>query len=637
VNAVPTPDYLPIFLADAREHLQVLNLAVVQLEDDPADTEIVDAIFRAAHSFKGMAAMMGFESIAALTHEMENVFELMRRRREGLGREAVDVLLQCLDALEEAVESLDAGLGEELEPTVLIAQLQLLVRERDSDGKPRLRAIPPPEPARDAGSGVLVRVRLSADALMPSVRAYQVLTALGAHGTITSSVPAESELQWFTAHELEVWLETGADPETLRTAVGSVSEVADVFVDAHGKREPARPATRRPAANTVRVDADRLDALMHAMAEMVVQRTHIESLVQPLGDPDLTAAVQELVRRAQKLHAIVTKLRMIPVDSVLVRFPRFVRDLSGRLGKNVELVLSGQETELDRGVVDPLGEALMHLVRNALDHGVETPAERAAAGKPKVATIGIGARYAGGKVEISVSDDGPGIDADAVGRKALELGLIAPEELEGFDLSAATEMLFVPGFTTVAETSEISGRGVGMDAVRTMVRDVGGEVVIHSEPGRGTIVQIQLPLTLAILPGLLVEIGGRQFGIPLDRVEGTVKLEDHTIRSLSGAPVLVDGDDAYRLIDGADAFGQEPSGERGQAVIVRSRQRRVAVTVERLLGHAEIVTQPLPPAIALSAALAGVAVLSDGSTVLVVECDGLSARSRNDDHEIWAL
>jgi two-component system chemotaxis sensor kinase CheA len=649
-------EYLPMFLAEAREHLQGLNLAVVRVEEDPGERETVDEIFRAAHSLKGMSATMGFAGVAALTHEMENVFELLRRRKSGLEREAIDVLLECLDALEAAVDAIDADGAEKLDPAPLVARLQRLVRDRDADDEEE-----PEAPSADAGPlaadgpVVVVHATLAEDAVMPAVRAYQVLAALGEHGRVLRSVPPESALDDFAGTAIEAWVETEHEPDALVASASGVADVASVtaedapvadtqpsvhdeVVAGTGARpslstagsDPGGTHPRKHQSSTVRVDADRLDVLMHLMGELVVHRTHVESLVAQTSVPGLAQAVQDLTRSSQALQAMVMQVRMIPVDAVFLRFPRLVRDLCSKLDKKVELVLSGRETELDRTVVDALGDPLVHLVRNALDHGIEPPEARRAAGKPETATLEIAARHAGGNVEITVSDDGRGIDPAAVGRKALEHGLISAEQLDGFDLRSAIEMLFAPGFSTAEVTSDISGRGVGMDAVRTTIRELGGEVVLESSEGHGTRAQIRLPLTLAIMSTLLVEAAGRPFAIPLDRVERTLRIADHVVRSVAGRSMLVERDNVFALVEAATAFGHTAAAPATHAVLVRSGDQRLALAVEQLVGQRELVTRPLPAEVAGSAGVSGGAVLSDGSIALIVDCDALSPASRLD-------
>jgi two-component system, chemotaxis family, sensor kinase CheA len=649
-----TSQYLTMFLAESREHLQELNLAVVRIEEQPDDRETVDEIFRIAHSMKGMSATMGFEGMAALTHQMEDVFELLRQRSGGLEREAIDVLLRCLDALSVAVDAIEAGGAESLDPAPLVELLQGLVRERTPDqqvarlGGEAAPALPDEVAiALAANTAVLhARVHLADDVLMPTVRAFMVLTAAADLGDIVTSAPREEDVEAFDGRVIDVWVSAEVEAETLEQALAAVPDVESVTVEecaAPGQEaapvveeaapvveeaatpEPtaAAPATASRAATTVRVDAERLDQLMHLMGELVVQRTHVEILAAQADVPGLGQAMQELTRCSHGLQAMVMQVRMIPVEAVFLRFPRLVRDLSSKLGKQVELKLVGQETELDRTVVDALGDPIVHLVRNALDHGLEGPEEREAAGKPATGTVEISARHAGGNVVITVSDDGRGVNPEAVAKKAVARGLITAEQAETIDAARAIELLFAPGFSTAETTSDISGRGVGMDAVRTKIRELGGEVVMTSEPGHGSTAQIRLPLTLAIMSALLVRADGRSYGIALDRVDRTVRLADHTVRSAAGQRMLVMRDSVLPLRDAAGALGHGSDEECEFAVIVHSQERSIALAVSELIGQRELVTRPLPSDVADLAAVSGAAVLSDGEIALLVDCDAL--------------
>jgi two-component system chemotaxis sensor kinase CheA len=642
-----TSQYLPMFIAECREHLQELNLAVVRIEEQPDDAATVDEIFRIAHSLKGMSATMGFEGMAALTHQMEDVFELLRQRSGGLARETVDVLLECLDALAGAIDAIEADGAERLEPAPLVERLQGLVRDR-TPGQRVARhggaaAAPLPGAVIDAvaaGQPMLhARVTLGDETLMPAVRAYMVIAAAADLGTVVASAPEEDDVEAFDGRRVDVWITAEVEAAALSAALTAVpdvetAEVAEVAKAAvEGESEPAAPAampvvaaergdTGRAAA-TVRVDAERLDQLMHLMGELVVQRTQVEVLAAQADVPGLSQAMQDLTRCSHALQSIVMQVRMIPVEAVFLRFPRLVRDLSSKLGKHVELELVGQDTELDRTVVDALGDPLVHLVRNALDHGLETPADREAAGKPAAGTVRISARHAGGNVVITVTDDGRGVDRHAVIAKALRAGLITAEQAEGSDMARAIELLFTPGFSTRDHADDISGRGVGMDAVRAKVRELGGEVTMTSEPGVGTTAQIRLPLTLAIMSALLVRAGGRVFGIALDRIDRTVRLADHPVRSAAGQRMLVVGEAVLPLHDAAAALGHERADDSEFAVIVQSQERSIALAVSSLIGQRELVTRPLPADLSDLAPVSGAAVLSDGEIALLVDCDAL--------------
>jgi two-component system chemotaxis sensor kinase CheA len=669
-------EYLPMFLAESREHLQELNLAVVRVEEAPDDVSTIGDIFRIAHSLKGMSATMGFERIAALTHAMEDLFEVLRVRRGGLDREAIDVLLECLDALSATFEAIDTEGVETLDEAPLVARLEALVRSQSEHEGGEVAAQRPELDELEAAAGgrriVHVLVRLDDAALMPSVRALMVLTALADHGEILASLPAKDAIDVFDGKVIEIWLASDHEDDQVAEAASTVPDVAEVTLseptagdstsegalssqaprsdNGAGAPEPPVPPTETgapeqqaapvaggapdrkasSATSSVRVDAERLDQLMHVMGELVVDRTHVESLLVHAQVPGLQDAMNDLTRSSQALQAMVMQVRMIPVEAVFLRFPRLVRDLSGKLGKKVDLLLSGSETELDRTVVDQLGDPLVHLVRNSLDHGLEPAAEREAAGKPATGTLEISAQHTGGSVLISVRDDGRGIDPARVARKAVERGLIAAEAADSVDVAQAIELLFSAGFSTAEEMTDISGRGVGLDAVRTTIRGLGGEVLVQSELGVGTTTQIRLPLTLAIVATLLVEAQGQPFVIQLDRVQMTLKLEDYPMRRVGGKRMLVLRDEVLPILDLAGALGYEESTDAAYGVAVRGSETRVVLAVDHLVGQRELVTRPLPDGVGAHAALSGGAVLSSGQIALVLDCDALTANIKSE-------
>jgi two-component system chemotaxis sensor kinase CheA len=678
-----TSEYMPMFLAEAQEHLQELNLAVVALEDDPTNQDTVDGIFRIAHSLKGMSATMGFSAIAELTHVMEDVFEILRQREGGLHREAITTVLACLDGLQGAVDSIEQNGSENLDPGALIEQLRALIRDRTPEQELERAGgaiIPDPDivaAVRAEGGRILyVKVTLDPEVMMPAVRAHMVFAALNMHGEMIGSVPTPDAIENFEGHEIEAWLVTEHEEAELAKTATRVSDVesADVSelaeaaapaatapaapvpaavpeaaeVAAPASEAPAAPETApapseaaaaaepakapaggaggtgHSAARTVRVDAERLDTLMHLMGELVIHRTAVEAYTASINSPELQHAVQNLTRSSQSLQSMVMQVRMIPVDVVFMRFPRLVRDLSNKLEKDIELDLVGRETELDRTVVDSLGDPLVHLVRNSLDHGIEPPDEREAAGKPRTGTLTIAARHAGGSVVIEVRDDGRGVDPQAVARRAVERGLIDEDTAKHIDIKQAIELLFAPGFSTAEVTSDISGRGVGMDVVRTKIRELGGEVLMESVPGQGTSAQIRLPLTLAIVSALQVDVSGAPFAIPIDRVERTLRLGEHTVRQIAGRRVLSLEDGVIPLLEGAKTFGRAATGEHDLVVIVRGDDKRIGLTVDELVGQRELVTRPLPPVVSDGQPISGGAVLADGQIALIVDCDALA-------------
>jgi two-component system, chemotaxis family, sensor kinase CheA len=704
-------EYMPMFLAEAQEHLQELNLAIVRLENDPHDRATVDEIFRIAHSLKGMSATMGFSQIAHLTHEMEDVFELLRQRNDALPIEAVDTVLACLDMLSSAFDSIEETGSEVLDPGPLVERLHGLVRARTAEQE-EARAggadIPDLAIVAETGDRVLhVVVTLDEQVLMPAVRAHMVFAALGEHGDMSGSVPAIDDVEAFSGKRIEAWVVTEHEEEAVAKNLGSIMDITSIEVAevsaaveaaalapadnvvelptvaaapvvaaadgpvaepvageaagvadapvaaaaaaaaeeapvtpaatagagapapaAEAAKTGAPPAHAKGGARTVRVDAERLDALMHSMGELVIHRTAVEALTTNLDVPGLQQAMQELTRSSQALQSMVMQVRMIPVDVVFLRFPRLVRDLSTKLGKEVKLDLVGSETELDRTVVDALGDPLVHLVRNSLDHGLEPGDQREAEGKPRTGTLTIAARHAGGSVVIEVRDDGRGIDPQAVARKALANGLIDAQAAAEITMKTAIELLFAPGFSTVDVASDLSGRGVGMDVVRSSIRELGGEVVVESTPGQGTTAQIRLPLTLAIVSALHVDVSGNPYAIPLDRIERTLRLSEQTVRSVAGKRMLVLDDGVLALLEGADVFGCRREREHEFVVIVRAQDQRMALSVDDLIGQRELVTRPLPAVVSNGEPVSGGAALADGRIALIVDCDALGAINR---------
>ncbi|HWI22577.1 MAG TPA: chemotaxis protein CheA [Baekduia sp.] len=658
-----TSEYLPLFIAECRENLDELTNAVVKLEEDPGDRETIDATFRVAHSLKGMSATMGFTGMATLTHSMEDVLDLMRGRGNGLNRQTIDVLLACLDALSGAVEQIEQGAGEQLDPTVLTQRLGSLVRGEDplvdtTGDTPTPAATEAVAPAAGPVAAEPVdgnlTVTLSAKTMMPSVRAFQVLTAIGDHGQLVASTPSVDDVDTFDGDVIVAQV-LSEDPEALLLVLRRITDVVEVELtgdvaapapvppaltvapepapvapDAAPDAPPPslprpRPAAKPTHANpTVRVDAERLDQLLHLMGELVVKRTHVEELASAFRDPELEQAFTDLTRTSQALQEMVMRIRMMPIEAVFLRFPRLVRDASQKLGKNVELELLGQDTELDRTVVDAIGDPLVHLIRNALDHGIEAPEERVAAGKPETAVLTIEAAHHGGSIVISVVDDGRGVDPAALVRRAVERGLISQTEADQLDPAGAVELLFTPGFSTSETVGDLSGRGVGMDAVRSRVRKLGGEITLRSTYGAGTTAQIRLPLTLAIMPALLVSVGGLVYGFQLQRVQRTMRYDESDLRTVAGKPVLLIEEEAVPLIMAADAFGHTAAAQATHVVIVNGADHLIAVGVSGLIGQRELVTRALPTTFADSEMLSGAAVLANGDIVLLADCDALT-------------
>jgi two-component system chemotaxis sensor kinase CheA len=378
----------------------------------------------------------------------------------------------------------------------------------------------------------------------------------------------------------------------------------------------------------VRVEAARLDTLLHMIGELVVRRSSVEQLAMETDSTPLQAAVGELTRASQAVQDMVMRVRMVPIDTAFARLPRLVRDLSNQLGKKVDLQLEGHDTELDRTAVDALVEPLMHLVRNSIDHGIETPEERKKLKKPEAGKLEISARHEGGEVVISITDDGAGIDTAAVLARARDRGLLLAESNDRIDDDQAIEFLFMPGFSTAETISDVSGRGVGMDAVRAAVRGFGGDVRVSSELGSGTTTELRMPLTLAILPALVVRSSGDPYALQLDRVDRTFKLDEVKTTTIAGQPVAVFEDSAMPIVSLAEIFNRPiAEGDAKFMITVRSADRQLALLVDEMVGRRELVTRPVPEMVRRDSPVSGGAVLASGEIAFIVDCEELIRRT----------
>lgn len=562
MNDLGGSEYVELFLAEARENLETLNTAIVGVEANPEDRGRLDEVFRVAHSVKGMAATMGYEQVAALTHAMEDVFALLRARTGGIERAAIDVLFDCMDMLSKMVEEI-ADKGESsTDPEPLIFALKGLVRGADP-----LPAIP---------------------------------------GASKSSEPvAEAPVEQAQPEEPAKPVAEDSSPDLVNAAIKEAQTRA-----------------------TVRVEAARLDTLLHMIGELVVRRSSVEQLAQEAGNSELQSAVGELTRASQAVQDMVMRVRMVPIDTAFARLPRLVRDLSHQLGKEVDLQIEGRDTELDRTAVDALVEPLMHLVRNAIDHGIESPADRDRLNKPAAGMLKIAARHEGGEVVIAITDDGAGIDTDAVIATARQRGLISQEASERFDADQAIELLFMSGFSTAETVSDVSGRGVGMDAVRAAVRGFGGDVRVTSELGTGTTTELRMPLTLAILPALVVRSAGDPYALQLDRVDRTFKIDEVSITTTAGQPVAVFEDCAMPIVNLAESFDRPTEPDAAQFMVtVRSADRQLALLVDEMIGRRELVTRPVPEKVRQDSPVSGGAVLASGEIAFIVDCEELIRRT----------
>jgi len=598
-----------MFLDESHEHLQSLNDGLLGLEDNAEDLSILNEIFRNAHTLKGMSATMGYNKIAELTHEMEDVLDMLRKEQLKVSGDIIDTLFKCIDSLEQMINNVANGDPEDLiDVSDLVAKLSSISK-----------GTPPPKPddaqsastapaataanatlgdsqidlndtdkkliaeAEKAGmKGVYLKVTLAETCLLKSARSYMVMNALEEVGEVIRTVPPTEELeQEAFERSFEVLLITGSGETEIQNAVLSISEIdsADTQVinlaatpptaqspapnitppaqkpqAPANKNSPAAQSAQTQAAHpaqaanaqkkshagqSVRVDIEKLDTLMNLMGELVINKVRLEQIGQTHRLSELTETLEQMDRVTTDLQNIVMKVRMVPVSQVFNRFPRMVRDVTKELNKEINLTIEGEDTELDRTVIDEIGDPIMHLLRNSLDHGIEMPDEREAKGKPRIGEVGLIARHEGNNVVIMVTDDGKGIDADVIRRKAVEKGLFSQDEVDQMDDSDAVRIVFLPGFSTAEKISDISGRGVGMDVVRSKIESLSGQVDVETHVNEGSVFKIKLPLTLAIIQAMLVQVQNEMYAIPLASIDSTLSVQQGDISTIQNNEVIV--------------------------------------------------------------------------------------------------
>ncbi|MBT9172589.1 MAG: Chemotaxis protein CheA [Syntrophomonadaceae bacterium] len=661
-------EYRDLFLAEAREYLQGLNTALLALEHNPENREILQEMFRVAHSLKGMSATMGFNALAGLTHQLESVLDLLRCGSLQVESLVANVLFEALDLLEMLLERLD-------EPDIFNSQLEQVVcrlRELEdqkvctqSAGAAGLRLAFDEfekDSIRDAlahgEQALLVDVSLEQTCLLKSVRAYMVLRALEKTGHLIKSVPSVQELEEEQFKDrFRVVLLTAEPESSIQSGLGQIAEVEAVSVaplpvellddNRNDSRFPeAGPAKtvdafravsetetgeeskkglRREKEKTVRVETDKLDKLINLVGELVVNRTSVVEQGKSGVVAEMSSAVEQLDRITTDLQSAVMKLRMVPIKQVFERLPRMVRDLTQEKGKKVNLEVRGEDTELDRSIVNQIGDPLVHLLRNAVDHGIELPAERVAAGKPESATIQLEARHEGSYVMIRVSDDGRGIDPVKVRAKALEKGMLGTVEAQRLSDEDAVRLIFDNGFSLAEQVSDISGRGVGMDAVRTVIESMNGSTDIRTAVGQGTQFYIRLPLTLAIIKALLVQVSGEIYALPIETIRENLYVATAEIKTIQKGKVITLRNEVLPLLYLDEALGLPPlvRDEVLSVVVVETSDRKAGLVVDVLLGQQEIVIKSLSKVVEGIPGVAGATVLGNGKVALILDVSSL--------------
>ncbi|PJW21172.1 chemotaxis protein CheA [Geobacillus thermodenitrificans] len=661
--------YLDIFIDESKEHLQTINERLLELEQTPGDMALVNEIFRSAHTLKGMSATMGFEDLANLTHQLENVLDGIRNQRLIVTPELLDVVFQAVDHLEAMIISIASGgdgkrdVGETVEQLKRIEQGEMPNKPTAGEQLPLEHTYGEFEyhvlqQAKDQGFSIYeIRVRLRKDCMLKAARVYMVFEQLNEAGEIVKSTPPADMLEEEKFdQEFLVTVVSKTPADELRMRLMSISEIDEVEISAvtvdepsaksgeqddpeppvstaigqvaaaQAKAEAAEKLAAKQTGKTIRVNIERLDMLMNLFEELVVDRGRLEQISRDLNHPELTETVERMSRISSDLQTIILNMRMVPVETVFNRFPRMVRQLARELGKKVRLDVIGAETELDRTVIDEIGDPLVHLIRNALDHGIEAPDIRVACGKPEEGTVKLRAYHSGNHVFIEIEDDGAGISREKVLQKAIDRGIVSAEEAAHLTDQQVYGLIFSPGFSTADRISDISGRGVGLDVVKSTIQSLGGTVTVDSQPGKGSLFSIQLPLTLSIISVLLVQIAAETYAIPLSSIMETALVKKEDIFSAHNQPVIDFRGKVVPLVRLKDVFSVPNASDEGDAVaavIVRKGEKLAALAVDSFIGQQEVVLKSLGNYLSSVFAISGATILGDGRVALIIDCNAL--------------
>ena len=655
--------YADLFRTESRDQLSAINGALLALEQGETSREPVDVIFRGVHTIKGMSATMGYTAVAEFSHELESVLEKVRAGEQSLTAELMDALFAAADALESGV--VDASEGAALSA----AMRRALERLHDVAGGrstaefrvPRLDAPARPGDALPAddpleGAGVVVEVVQSAAALLPGVRAFMAVQRLRELGEVLAIVPAVEQLQAATTPQsFRVRMETTAGAAEIERAVRSAGDVDRVQVERRETTAPptapatAVPTERRalgrraadqqrpvddfgapvdrraePRVRHVRIELSRLDTLLNLIGELVIVRGRLQRVARGLPHSELQDALADATTLIGDLQTEIMTSRLVPVGQVFDRFPRLVRDVARTVGKDVLFSIEGKEIELDRSVLDEIGEPVVHLLRNAVDHGLELPDVRESAGKSRAGRLTLAAQRDRSAVVISVRDDGRGIDRGRVLARALQLEMV-PAGTVILDDDAMLRCISHPGFSTAEQVTGVSGRGVGIDAVQARTRALGGTFEVATEVGEGTTVTIRLPVTLAIVRALLARVGDEVYALPLAHVRETMDRGPAEIRQVQGRDVLVLRDEVLPMMRLRDVVQLPPGRSAGgeEIVVIERGDRRAGLVVDELTGQEDIVVKSFDGVRDGSVLFSGATILADGAPALILDIGSL--------------
>jgi two-component system chemotaxis sensor kinase CheA len=640
--------YAELFRTESREQLTAINRALLALEQGGDAAEPLGVIFRAMHTVKGMSASMGYNAVAEFAHEVESALDRIRRGDQHPGPDVMDALFASADALEAGLEGATEGARQSPAMVAALDRLQT-VAGGPATGRPSRADIPvaiegdtgaiATSPGTDplGGPGVIVRVRQSAGTLLPGVRAFlavEKVRALGEVGAVwppievlqTCEVPQSFAIRISTlasAREIEAAVRSAGDVEHVEVDLAArTRREAAVALDAVAERADPAPAGGKVTRH-VRMDLARLDTLMNLIGELVITRGRLLQLTADHGNGPLDEVMQQAARLIGDLQSEIMTSRMVPVWQVFDRFPRLVRDTSRQLGKDVVFVVEGKDIELDRSLLDEVGEPVVHLLRNAVDHGIEAPADRAAAGKPRAGRLVLSASRDRAAILIRVSDDGRGIDRARVLKRAQSTGLVDSSAVE-LDDEDLLRCIAQPGFSTVDAVSDLSGRGVGLDAVQAKARVLGGSVTLKSVEGEGTAFTLRVPATLAIVRALLARSGHERYALPLTHVRETIEFGEHTVQRVRGKEVLVLRDEVLPLLYLRDVVRQGGVGDAQREIVVIERgEKRSGLVVDELIGQQDVVVKQFDAAREGLPLFSGATILADGAPALIMDLGSL--------------
>src|SRR5690554_2372853 len=648
-----------VFAAEARDYLQALNNDLLDFEKDPANKAILDEMFRAAHSLKGMAGTMGFDELAEFTHEMESVLDLLRLNELRVDTHVINVLFQAVDTLEVLLEQTisDEPIGSFSNE---LAALRALISRRsaieeESATEPEVVSVDLDEFSRETVKQGIeqgfnayeIIVSLRPKTLLKSVRVYTVFQALEAVGTIIQTNPSIQDLEEEQFDlEFGIIILTKESPSEIRSIIEGISEIDGVSVapvrlgngeEIIGIAEEPEPVAESDEAAAavetktvpsrhhrsealVRVETERLDKLINLVGELVISRTQVMEIADVGENSEQKNVLLQLDRVTTELQYAAMSLRMVPLKQVFDRFPRMVRDFAQSSGKRINLEIFGEMTELDRSIVNQIADPLVHLIRNSIDHGLEPEEERIAKGKPAAGTIRLGARHEGSHILIEISDDGKGLDVERIRSKAIETRLLA-DGTEELSMAEAVEFLFSPGFSTAQEVTDLSGRGVGLDAVLSTVESLSGTIEMQSEPGQSLTTTIKLPLTLAIIKALLVVADGEILAVPLQAVRENIQVMRSETKTIQQHNVIMLRNEVLPLFDLAECLGFTPyvGSDLLQVIILDIRGEKVGFIVEDLIGQQEIVIKSLSGVVKDIPGITGATVLGNGNVALILD------------------